>query len=363
MEGRASLSHRLGLALILLIQITIIPIVGFSLTYLIEIDRENFGISIRTELFQWILISGLTYGIICLAMALIIGGYRPSPVVERGGWITTLGLSRRKYDPELIDRAKMAAYSSPYGKMSRLVAKRIKNDQSELFAVHGGLQLLAVPSQVLLISIPLIIMEGIPEDLIRKDSAFELGMIGYMIGLWVSFRVQPVISLQFIEFAAMFRKILWRITKISWILPVIILWACARIILQFSLTSLGIDISQWHDVQLEGMILNFVAPEAEVPQTAIIDFLVAISVLPMAAFTTISVLGGSNGLSQWMKDKEDNLENLSQQSLPEPKGYENARVQKEEKNEYIEENYDTSNINKKDDDEERMIDVPFNLFD
>ena len=64
-----------------------------------------------------------------------------------------------------------------------------------------------------------------------------------------------------------------------------------------------------------------------------------------------------------MKDKEDNLENLSQQSLPEPKGYENARVQKEEKNEYIEENYDTSDINKKDDDEERMIDVPFNLFD
>ena len=363
MEGRASLSHRLGLALILLIQITIIPIVGFSLTYLIEIDRENFGISIRTELFQWILISGLTYGIICLAMALIIGGYRPSPVVERGGWIATVGLSRRKYDPELIDRAKMAAYSSPYGKMSRLVAKRIKNDQSELFAVHGGLQLLAVPSQVLLISIPLIIMEGIPEDLIRKDSAFELGMIGYMIGLWVSFRVQPVISLQFIEFAAMFRKILWRITKISWILPVIILWACARIILQFSLTSLGIDISQWHDVQLEGMILNFVAPEAEVPQTAIIDFLVAISVLPMAAFTTISVLGGSNGLSQWMKDKEDNLENLSQQSLPEPKGYENAIVQKEGKNEHIEENYDTSNINKKDDDEERMINVPFDLFD
>ena len=296
-------------------------------------------------------------------MALIIGGYRPSPVVERGGWIATVGLSRRKYDPELIDRAKMAAYSSPYGKMSRLVAKRIKNDQSELFAVHGGLQLLAVPSQVLLISIPLIIMEGIPEDLIRKDSAFELGMIGYMIGLWVSFRVQPVISLQFIEFAAMFRKILWRITKISWILPVIILWACARIILQFSLTSLGIDISQWHDVQLEGMILNFVAPEAEVPQTAIIDFLVAISVLPMAAFTTISVLGGSNGLSQWMKDKEDNLENLSQQSLPEPKGYEDARVQKEGKNEHIEENYDTSNINKKDDDEERMINVPFDLFD
>ena len=42
MEGRASLSHRLGLGIILLFQITIIPIIGFSLTYLIKIDRENF---------------------------------------------------------------------------------------------------------------------------------------------------------------------------------------------------------------------------------------------------------------------------------------------------------------------------------
>jgi len=346
MEGKANLSHRLGLALILIIQITVIPIIGFSLTYLIDIDRGNFSIAIRTELFHWILISGLTYGIICLALALIIGGYRPSMIVERGGWLPSLGLSRRRYDPELIDRAKMAAYSSPYGKMSRLVANRIRDDEKELFAVHGGLQLLAVPSQVLLIAIPLIIMEGIPEDFIRKDSAFELGMIGYIIGLWVSFRVQPIISEQLVGFAAMFRKILWRITKISWILPVLILWGCARMILQFSLTTLGIDITQWHDVQLEGVILNFVAPEAQIPETAIIDFLVAISVLPMAAFTTISVLGGSNGISSWMRSKEEELENLAQQSLPEPK------TEKKESEEIIDS-----------EDEERMIDIPRHLFD
>lgn len=360
MEGRANLSHRLGLALILFVQITIIPIIGFSLTYLIDIDRENFSIAIRTELFYWILISGLTYGIICLALALIIGGYRPTMIVERGGWLPTLGLSQRKYDPELIDRAKMAAYSSPYGKMSRLVANRIKKDQSELFAVHGGLQLLAVPSQVLLISIPLIIMEGIPEDFIRKDSVLKLGMIGYIIGLWVSFRVQPIISSQLVGFAAMFRKVLWRITKISWILPVIILWGCARLILQFSLSTLGIDITQWHDVQLEGVILNFVAPEAQIPETAILDFLVAISVLPMAAFTTISVLGGSNGLSPWMKNKEDDLENLSQQSLPEPT-LESTSNSEDNGNEYqINEESDT---NVEDINEERMVDIPFNLWD
>ena len=111
------------------------------------------------------------------------------------------------------------------------------------------------------------------------------------------------------------------------------------------------------------MILNFVAPEAEVPQTAIIDFLVAISVLPMAAFTTISVLGGSNGLSQWMKDKEDVLENLSQQSLPEPKENEEKIDINEEKIDINEKSFDIISTDEKDDEGSRMIDMPFDLFD
>jgi hypothetical protein len=109
--------------------------------------------------------------------------------------------------------------------------------------------------------------------------------------------------------------------------------------------------------------LNFVAPKAEVPQTAIIDFLVAISVLPMAAFTTISVLGGSNGLSQWMKDKEDDLENLSQQSLPEPKENEEIITQNEEKIDFNEKKIDIISMDTKDEEGSIMIDVPFDLFD
>ena len=125
-----------------------------------------------------------------------------------------------------------------------------------------------------------------------------------------------------------------------------------RIILQFSLSTLGIDITQWHDVQLEGVILNFVAPEAKIPDTAIIDFLVAISVLPMAAFTTISVLGGSNGIPSWMKNKENDLENLSQQSLPEPK--------EEEEKEIL---FKTTEPESEYQEEERMIDIPRELFE
>jgi hypothetical protein len=83
----------------------------------------------------------------------------------------------------------------------------------------------------------------------------------------------------------------------------------------------------------------------------------------MAAFTTISVLGGSNGLSQWMKDKEDDLENLSQQSLPEPKENEEIMTRDEEKIDNKEKSFDIIFTDEKDDEGSRMIDVPFDLFD
>ncbi len=369
MEGRSNLTHRIGLSLILLIQVTLVPIIGFSLTYLIDIDRKNYGISIRTELFHWILIAGLVYGTVSLLLALVIGGYRPNSVVERGGWAATLGLSQRKYDPELIDISRMAAYSSPYGRMARMVNEHVGKNDNDLIAVHGGLQLLAVPSQVILISIPILIMEGIPDEYIQPNSAFELGMIGYLIALWLSFRIQPIISTRLVGIAALFRKILWRITKISWILPVVIFWGLARLVLAASLNWLGIDINHWHDIQLEGVILNLVAPEAEIPPTAIIDFLVAISVLPMATFTTISVLGGSNGLSSWMKTKDKELENLSGHSLPAPKEKnEDDELfnipQLEDSFEQIEnDSIDEDEESSEDDQSQRMIDMPFNLFD
>jgi hypothetical protein len=238
--------------------------------------------------------------------------------------------------------------------MSRLVSDRIRSDKNELLAIHGGLQLIAVPSQVLLISIPIIIMEGIPENFIRKESAFELGIIGYILGLWIAFRIQPFIARQLIGFAARFRNILWRITKVSWILPIIILWSIARLTLDFSVDALGVQLTQWHNVQLEGVFLSWVSPNADIPKGSSIDSVVALSVLPMAAFTTISVLGGSNGIPDWMKSKEEELENLSQQSLPEPKEI----VNEEEISEEILVQNDTINSDLKQDEEERMIDIP-----
>ena len=344
---------------VVVLQVTLVPIVGFSLTYLLDVDRQNFTVAVRTELVYWIVVAGLIYGMVSLVLAMIFGGYRPLTIVNKGGWSTVLGLNRRKGDPELIDRARMSLQSSPYGKVAGLVNRKISVDGFDLISVHGGLQLLAVPMQVILIATPLLIMEGVPEHIVKSDRSFELGMAGYLIALWMAVRIQPAISSGLVGYAAMFRSVLWKISRFSWILPILLFWFIARTFLAASLNWLDVDINQWNELQLEAIVLNLIFPDAAVPETAVIDFLVAISVLPMATFTTLSVLGGSNDMPDWMKNQESMLENLQMDLIgaPETDSDTDSEVSFEPREASEEENGD-------DDSEQgsRMIDLPY-LFD
>ena len=350
------LYQRFVLYAVVVLQVTLVPIVGFSLTYLLEVDQDNFSIAVRTELIYWIVIAGLLYGFLSLLLALFFGGYRPASVADRGGWMPILGLSRRSGDPELIDRTRLALQGSPYGRMARLVHEKTVGEGHNLIAVHGGLQLLAVPMQVLLIAVPLLIMEGVPEEIIKPNRAFELGMAGYMIALWMAVRIQPVVSSGLVSYAAMFRSVLWRISRFSWILPVLLFWIIARMFLAASLGWLDVDVTQWNEVQLETVLLHAVVPDAVVPETAVIDFLVAISVLPMATFTTLSVLAGTHDMPDWMKGQESGLENLQMDLLEAPEVEEGPEATPI---------FDATGPEESETDEEesRMIDLPFRLFD
>jgi hypothetical protein len=116
-------------------------------------------------------------------------------------------------------------------------------------------------------------------------------------------------------------------------------------------------------------------PVEQIPDAAIIDFLVAISVLPVAVFTTISVLGGAHDMPQWMKDQEDMIEKLDQNLLDENTASEEDEEQDKEKPDPLADfpewkrNHKDSDqtIEEGGDDEEesrkRMIDLPFDLFD
>ena len=358
MSDTDSLRHRVAISVLVFLQVTLVPIFGFSATYLLKIDRGAFSVSVRTELIEWIVVAGLLYGIFSLTLALLLGGYKPLSVVRRGGWMPVLGLSRRKGDPELVDLSRLTLHESPYGRMTRLVDKKVRDEGIDLISVHGGLQLIAVPLQVMLIAIPLAIMEGVPESVMRPERAFELGMAGCLLSLWLAVRLQPFVSQHLVVFAAMFRTVIWRVSKFSWILPILIFWFTARFLLEASLGWLEVDLSKWNDVQIESLVLDTVAPNAEVPPNAIIDFLIAISVLPLATFTSISVLGGSNGIPSWMHSAEDKMENLQMDLLEAPDD-EDPDQQPPELNEsgFM----DKLDYEDGDGEEGGMIDIPFEL--
>ena len=42
------LYQRFVLYIVVVLQVTLVPIVGFSLTYLLEVDQDNFSIAVRT---------------------------------------------------------------------------------------------------------------------------------------------------------------------------------------------------------------------------------------------------------------------------------------------------------------------------
>jgi len=310
-----NLLKRFHLLIIIICQVTIVPTFLFSIAYLIDLDLENASIGLRTEMISWIVIAGITYGIISLGLALIMSGYTPFYVSNNGGWLAVMGLSRRINDPELIDRARLNAYNTPHGTMSRLVYNKIKKENFDIMTIHGGLQLLAIPLQVILIAVPLIIMEGMPKDLIRSDSAFQLGIIGYLIALWAAIRIHPLISNRLIGLAYLLRNILGRFGRISWTMPLILYWIFARFFLALSLGWLGIDYEQWHEMQLEKIVIKTVVDEAVIPEKALLDSIVAISVLPMATFTTFSVLSGMKEMPEWMLGQEEKLKNINISSL------------------------------------------------
>ena len=110
-------------------------------------------------------------------------------------------------------------------------------------------------------------------------------------------------------------------------------------------------------MQLERIVLETISPGAEVPETAILDFIVAISVLPMATFTTISVLGGSQNMPEWMFSRESTLQSLRTKELgsgtesKEPIENEMMNLENEESDEAEDLEFSS-----------RMIDTPFDLF-
>ncbi len=307
------------------VQVFIAPILAFTATYILKMDWDTWTFSIQVNLLPWIISAAIMYGIISLILGLAVGGYMPTRVAEAGGWFAVFGFTRRLRDADLVDRARLNLTQSPYGKVTRIVHQEVRVNGRPLLEVHGGLQLLAAPLQIVLIMLPLLVLRFVPSEWLQERRLLELALLVYLIGLVIGLRIYPKIASKVVGVAAVARRILVDRTKLGWLFPVLLLWIIERTIVSIAFQGLGLDY-RWQDIQVEREFLEAILPvELDIPESSFLDLLVALSLLPMAIFTTMAVLGGGEQdppdwfvgqEHKWEKiDEEDGVENAA---LPAP---------------------------------------------
>lgn len=322
MESRqavGSLIARVGLTGQLLGQIFLTPMAAFALTYLLvfSADGGDFRLSIEVEMIPWIGMASLFYGMLALLLALGMGGFTPLRVIESGGWRLALGLTRHQGSSVHRFAARQKYASSSHGRLSLLVHDRFEAGHA-LWTIRGSLVLLAIPFQVMLATIPLSLVLMFPEGVVHQNRQLELALLLYGICLYISIRVFPGFARRYITLASLGRKFLGNTLRISWAFPIFLLWSMGQLSSYIVQRALGEDIAL--NIAFEKQLFESLISAGSSPETSFLNLLTALAVMPMAAFTTLAVLGGGAGQPpSWMRpgrnasvdDTQEQLDTLS----------------------------------------------------
>ena len=299
---RKTLIPRIWLTFVAFCQVFLTPFVAFSITYLVELSTFGNGGAIRfdREMIPWITAASLMYGMIALLLALLLGGFRPLRVIEKGGWIRFLGLSRERGDAASRRLARKNYANSPHGRLTVLAHERWLDGHS-ILSTHGGLILLAVPFQVMLATVPLMFVLIIPDTIMHTNRRLELALLVYIFGLLSAIKIYPKVAEKYIGIASFTRKWLISMTKLSWLAPVLVLWLLGRVASVAVIGWMGPDLNL--SINLEKELFESSLSIGAIPETSFLDLLTALAVMPLAAFSTIAVLGaGSSDPPEWMHD-------------------------------------------------------------
>ena len=313
---RKPMSARIWLTFIAMCQVFLTPLVAFSLTYLVKFDfsNDNFTMSFDMEMMPWIGSASLIYGMIALLLALILGGFTPVSVVEKGGWKNFFGFSRAPGSAAERRSSRLKYSKSPHGQISVLAHNRWLDGHS-IISTHGGLILLAVPFQVMLATVPLAMVLITPEWLLHEERKLELALILYLAILMFIMKYFPLLAKRYIGIASFTRKWLISMTKISWLAPVLILWLMGRIASVVVIGWLGSDLEL--NIDLEKTFFQTTLDIGSIPETSFLDLIAALAVIPLATFTTLAVLGaGSGEPPEWMLEveKDENQKEIDDNS-------------------------------------------------
>jgi len=299
----ASIVARLGLTGQLLAQIFLTPMAAFSLTYLIVFTAQggDFRLRVDLDMVPWIGMASLFYGMLALFLALSMGGFVPLRVVEAGGWRMALGLTRHPGSSAHRFAARQRYASSSHGRLSMLVHERYVAGHV-LWTIRGSLVLLAIPFQVMLATIPLTLVLMFPDGVVHQHRQLELALLLYCFCLFFSIRLFPSFARRYITLASLGRKFLGNTLRISWAFPVFLLWSMGQLSSYVVQRVLGEDIAL--NIAFEKHMFESLISASSTPDTSFLNLLTALAVMPMAAFTTLAVLGGGAGAPpSWMQPK------------------------------------------------------------
>jgi hypothetical protein len=318
MESRqavGSLIARVGLTGQLLGQIFLTPMAAFALTYLLvfSADGGDFRLSIEVDMIPWIGMASLFYGMLALLLALGMGGFTPLRVIESGGWRLALGLTRHQGSSVHRFAARQKYASSAHGRLSLLVHDRFE-DGHALWTIRGSLVLLAIPFQVMLATIPLSLVLMFPDGVVHQNRQLELALLLYGICLYLSIRVFPSFARRYITLASLGRKFLGNTLRISWAFPIFLLWSMGQLSSYIVQRALGEDIAL--NIAFEKQLFESLISAGSSPETSFLNLLTALAVMPMAAFTTLAVLGGGAGQPpSWMRPGRNGSVDDTQEQL------------------------------------------------
>ena len=322
MEDRqavGSLVARVGLTGQLLGQIFLTPMAAFALTYLLVFSAKGgeIRLSVEVNMIPWIGMASLFYGMLALLLALGMGGFKPLRVIESGGWRLALGLTRHRGSSVHRYSARQKYAASAHGRLSLLVHDRFEEGHA-LWTIRGSLVLLAIPFQVMLATIPLSLVLMFPEGVVHQNRQLELALLLYGMCLYLSIRAFPSFARRYITLASLGRKFLGNTLRISWAFPVFLLWSMGQLSTYIVQRVLGEDIAL--NIAFEKQLFESLISAGTSPETSFLNLLTALAVMPMAAFTTLAVLGGGAGTPPaWMKpgskgrgdDTQEQLDMLS----------------------------------------------------
>ncbi len=304
MEARptvGSLIARLGLTGQLLAQIFLTPMAAFSLTYLLVFSASggDFRLSVEVDMIPWIGMASLFYGMLALMLALGMGGFVPLRVIEAGGWRLALGLTRHRGSSAHRFSARQRYAASAHGRLALLVHERFVAGHA-LWTIRGSLVLLAIPFQVLLATIPLTLVLLFPRGVIHQHRQLELALLLYCFCLYVSIRFFPGFARRYITLASIGRKFLGNTLRISWAFPVFLLWSMGQLSSYIVQRALGDNVAL--DIGFQQHLFESLISAGSTPESSFLNLLTALAVMPMAAFTTLAVLGGGAGAPPaWMQ--------------------------------------------------------------